>query len=221
MKSKNGNVNCWGNPYKLIPKQQLFIEDLDHSFVGIGGGMGNGKTFALCRKAILMCERYSDIRCLLAGYSYENIRKIMIPVFAQALCGEYAKESDINSHPMVEEYLYSPMIIKMKNGSSIRFFRLKNLSCTSIVVKWVGIDDAHEISYEQFIMMYLRTRQEIIDPQTGKDIKSQIAITYDPSNHLYDHKHWIHKFFEDRDVEFVNNWGDNFYNYECFIEEVD
>lgn len=74
-----GGGTLWENTEKiLIPgkpneKQQLFFNSRT-KYTAYGGARGGGKSWALRRKLVAMCLRYSGLRCLLIRRSYPELR---------------------------------------------------------------------------------------------------------------------------------------------------
>ena len=56
------------------PKQQQFIDDLEHKFMAYGGARGGGKSWAVRVKAVLLCLMHAGIKVMIIRRTYPELR---------------------------------------------------------------------------------------------------------------------------------------------------
>ncbi len=113
-------------------------------FTAYGGARGGGKSWALRRKLVAMCLKYSGIRCLIIRRSYAELRSNHLTPFMR----EYG---EIFTYNALEK------AIGFENGSKIF---LGYLACDRDLLRYQGqeydviaIDEATQISEHQFMTL--------------------------------------------------------------------
>ncbi|NLE12172.1 MAG: hypothetical protein GX628_00690 [Clostridiales bacterium] len=136
-----------GNPAGLIelrgapnPRQALFFRSTAR-YTAYGGARGGGKSWALRRKLVLMCERYPGLACLLVRRTYAELESNHIRPLRRELEG-YA------------EYSESKKLLAFPNGS---YIQLGYLGCDSHADRYQGmeydviaLDEATQFSERHF-----------------------------------------------------------------------
>ena len=121
-------------------RQKLFFASRTR-FTAYGGARGGGKSWALRRKLVAMCLRYSGIKCLLVRRTYDELKSNhVIPM--------------LREYGAVIEYSEGNKSLNFSNGSKIF---LGYCSCDRDVLRYQGqeydviaIDEATQISEYQF-----------------------------------------------------------------------
>ena len=130
-----------------MPKQLSFI--LSDKFKSIlSGGFGNGKTEALCWRAILLSLLYPNALGLIGRATYPELRDSTIRSFMEVCPPELILEYKKNEHMFI-----------MQNGANIVFRAFDDpRKILSMNLGWVGIDQIEEISEELFLQILGRLR---------------------------------------------------------------
>lgn len=88
-------------------KQKLFLKD-KHRYVAYGGARGGGKSWAVQRKAILLCFKHAGIKILIVRRTYAELLNNHINVMNSLLAG-------------IARYNKSDKMFTFPNGSTIKF----------------------------------------------------------------------------------------------------
>lgn len=127
---------------KGIPneRQRLFFASRTR-FTAYGGARGGGKSWALRRKLVAMCLRYSGIRCLLIRRTYDELKSNHVIPF-------------LREYGALMEYSEGNKSLNFSNGSKIF---LGYCSCDRDVLRYQGqeydviaVDEATQLSEYQF-----------------------------------------------------------------------
>lgn len=215
----------WGEIFSLKWNQKFFVFDFFHPYVGMGGGWANGKTYALCYKALLVARVVPGIPILLGQITEAMLIRALIPEFARALCGSRASMDSIDEHPSVKSFSRKNLQVVFHNGSSVTFIavgernkglvQVEKLQSTSY--GWIGLDQADNMFEGVFDYLQGRNRFRNVARHVNSngdiceyEFKNQIAITYNPEGFT----HWIYKRFLKKDEEIIGSLGHYYKTYE-------
>lgn len=131
------NVSLLGSPQK----KQLEFFMAHTKYVAYGGARGGGKSWALRRKLVLMCARFSGISVLLLRRTYAELRDNHIRVL----------EGELKD---IARYTDTRKTFDFPNGSRIRLGYMDSESDTSQYqgqeYDIIGIDEATQLTEYQF-----------------------------------------------------------------------
>ena len=169
-------------------RQKQFFDSRTR-YTAYGGSRGGGKSWALRRKLVGLCLRYSGIRCLLIRRSYAELKANHV----QPLLAEYGK---LLVYRESEKCLYFP------NGSSIA---LGYCACARDCLRYQGqeydviaIDEATQLSDYQFSVFKACLRGV-------KDVPRRMYLTCNPGG--IGHA-WVKRLFVDRNFRTDENPND-------------
>ena len=133
--------------YDKMPKQLDFILD-DHFQTALYGGLGNGKTDAMCYKALLLALLYPTALGLIGRKTYPELKDSTIRSFFKVCPEELIATWDRNNHTL-----------KLKNGAEIIFRAFDDPDkVKSINLGWFAIDQLEEISEDLYLTLLGRLR---------------------------------------------------------------
>ena len=161
------------------PKQKQFFQSRAR-YTAYGGARGGGKSWALRRKLLAMCLRYSGIRCLIVRRTYDELRSNHVMPF-------------LKEYGALVNYSEADKILRFSNGSSIS---LGYCSCDRDVLRYQGqeydvvaIDEATQISEYQFSIFKACLRGTGAFPR-------RMYLTCNPGGIGHT---WVKRLFIDRD----------------------
>lgn len=137
--------------YHLMPKQKAWV--LNNKFQSIlSGGFGNGKTSALCYRALAISMKYPKTLGLIGRATYPELRDSTIRSFL----------SIANQYKLVKNYQQQQSLVTLVNGSEVVFRALDDpMKIKSMNLAYFGIDQIEETTEE----MYLELLGRLRDPQ--------------------------------------------------------
>ncbi len=160
------------------PKQAEFFRAKTR-FVAYGGARGGGKSWALRRKALLLCLQYPGIRVLLIRRTYPELRENHVLPLQRELSG-------------LAEYKETAKCFVFSNGSRIQ---LGYCDKESDVLRYQGqefdilcIDEATQLSEQQFAALTMVVRGV-------NDFPKRVYLTCNPGGIGH---HWVKRLFIDR-----------------------
>lgn len=143
----------------LNPYQRLFV-DSPQQYVGLFGGVGNGKTYAACLKIIELATNYQDNLCLVGRLTYPELRDSTREVFLRVLAEIYPKEAYV--------FNKSENSVKFWNKSVVIFRHLDDFAnLLSMNLGAFYLDQAEEIDEEVFLTLQSRLRRSGIPKLKG------------------------------------------------------
>lgn len=158
-------------------------------YIAYGGARGGGKSWALRRKLILLCLRYSGLRCLLVRRTYPELRSNHL----SPLLAEYGK---------ILTYSERDKTLSLENGSTIT---LGFCAAERDALRYQGqeydiiaIDEATQLSEYQFSIFKACLRGTA-------EVPRRIYLTCNPGG--VGHA-WVKRLFVDRDFRDGENPGD-------------
>lgn len=176
----------------LLKHQQLFVNALEQ-YVGLFGGVGNGKTWVACVKMLELMTRQPNNLGLVGRLTYPELRDSTREVFLTA-----TKE-------LIPENAYkfnrSDNQITFKNGSVVIFRHLDEpANILSMNLGAFYIDQAEEIDEDVFLILQSRLRRQKIKVLKG-------LVTGNPKG-----MNWIYYKFGLDNANGNTNWPhNNFY----------
>lgn len=133
--------------YKRMPKNLEFIcSDAFQSY--FFGGFANGKTEALCQRAILLASMFPKALGLIGRATYPELRDSTTRSFF-----------DVCPAEMIASYHKQNNMITLKNGAEILFRAFDDpRKILSMNLGWFGIDQIEELTEELFLQLLGRLR---------------------------------------------------------------
>lgn len=172
---------------KLNEHQALFF-DASEQYVGLFGGVGNGKTFSGCLRIIELASREANNLCLVGRLTYPELRDSTKEVFMDVLNRLY--HTSMYSHNKAENS------ITLANKSTIIFRHLDNNA--ALLGPNLGafyIDQAEEVDEDAFLTLQSRLRRPGI-----KNLKG--LITGNPQGH-----NWVYYKFGMNESDGSDNYA--------------
>lgn len=180
------------NVRTLNPHQVQFV-DAEEQYVGLFGGVGNGKTYVACIKTISLATKYPNNLVLVGRQTYPELRDSTREVFLSALADFYPPEA----------YTFNKAenSIVFWNKSQVIFRHLdqwKNL--LSMNLGGFYIDQAEEVDEDAFLTLQSRLRRQNIPELKG-------LVTGNPNGY-----NWVYFKFGMDQAGGSSNWryGDNY-----------
>ncbi len=176
----------------LNPFQRSFV-DAKEQYVGLFGGVGNGKTFGACLKIIELSTMYPNNLCLVGRLTYPELRDSTREVFLTVLKKIYP--STAFTFNKAENSL------TFWNGSTVIFRHLDDFAnLLSMNLGAFYLDQAEEIDEEVFLTLQSRLRRQGIPKLKG-------LVTGNPKGF-----NWIYYRFGMDHANDAENWkhGDNY-----------
>lgn len=168
----------WGRPN---PKQAEFFESTAR-FTAYGGARGGGKSWAVRKKAALLCINYANIRVLLLRRSYGELRENHILPLQQDLAG-------------IARYNETQKTFSFSNGARLRFGYCNS---EGDLMRYQGqeydvvfIDEATQFSERQFRMLAASVRG-------ANALPKRVYLTCNPGGVGHD---WVKRLFISRDYK--------------------
>jgi len=216
-KKKALNIGDYGEIYALKDTQKNFVYDFSHPFVAMGGGWANGKTYALCRKVILLADLIPGIKIMMLQVTERQIKISLLPEFVHALMGNFATSDDLNSDPRVKRWSKGDLILEFVNGSRVDFMAFGEAShgvaqankMLSATYGAIAADQADQMNEETFFSLRGRNRQKLVDAK-GNPLWNFFMITYNPEAY----SHWIYQTYVKKSPEKIGTIGHLYKTYE-------
>lgn len=151
--------------YEPLPKGRVFHNacyNAAYDTVLYVGAFGSGKTLSLVQQFADMAASYPGTRYLVVRKRYTDLRDTTLVTFQESV------------DPRLYSYNKSEHEATFVNGSKILFRGLDKMrKVGSLEVACVGIDEAYELTYDEFKMLKARARQKGAPPEiAGKIIMS-------------------------------------------------
>ncbi len=176
----------------LNPHQEKFV-DADEPYIGLFGGVGNGKTWAACMKSIELLTQYPNNLGLVGRLTYPELRDSTKEVFMSCLAELYP--------PGAYSHNKSENSVTFWNKSSVIFRHLDDQG--ALLGPNLGfwyIDQAEEVDEEAFKMLKSRLRRPKIGELKG-------MITGNPKGH-----DWVYYAFGMERAKGSQDWkGDEYH----------
>lgn len=144
----------------IFNEYQLIFGAAKEQYVGLFGGVGNGKTFAACHKIIDLALNYPDNLCLVGRLTYPELRDSTREMFLKCL----ASRCDPKSYTFNK----SENSIAFWNKSVVIFRHLDDFAnLLSMNLGAFYLDQAEEIDEEVFLTLQSRLRRSGIPKLKG------------------------------------------------------
>lgn len=143
----------------LNPYQRAFVDSREQ-YVGLFGGVGNGKTYAACLMILELATLYPNNLCLVGRLTYPELRDSTREVFLQVLAQLYPPEA----------YTFNKAenAITFWNKSVVIFRHLDDFAnLLSMNLGAFYLDQAEEIDEEVFLTLQSRLRRSGIPRLKG------------------------------------------------------
>lgn len=179
--------------YQPFAKQREFHSSRSR-YKLYGGGMGGGKTYALCAEVIMLLSEYAGNRGVIVRKTMTNLRRTTMVTFFK-LCPEELIRS-YNQMTGVVEFVNGSVLLFMDADVSkdIELNKLKGLE-----IGFFGIEEANEVSERVFQILTTRLRWKL---PNGTEPLYFGLLTSNPETS------WVKKRFIDKfhhDHEFVSS----------------
>lgn len=160
---------------ELGPHQLAFM-GAEEKFVGLFGGVGNGKTFVGCMKAIEASTAYPNNHFLVGRKTYPELRDSTREVFMGLLRELYPPEA--------YKFRSQDNTVTFWNGSVVSFRHLDAPEAIlSMNLGGFYIDQAEEVDEDAFLTLSSRLRRAGVEKRQG-------YVTGNPAGH-----NWVYKLF--------------------------
>jgi len=145
---------------KTLKKHQISFVDAQEQYVGLFGGVGNGKTYIACLKVIELATKYPKNLCLVGRLTYPELRDSTREVFLSALAECYPPEAyTLNK---------SENSVTFWNESVVIFRHLdETANILSMNLGAFYIDQAEEVDEDVFLILQSRLRRQGIKELKG------------------------------------------------------
>lgn len=147
-------------PKRILNPHQIAFVDAPEQYVGLFGGVGNGKTYIACLKIIELATKYPKNLCLVGRQTYPELRDSTREVFLGALAQLYPESA--------YTFNKSENSLTFWNGSQVIFRHLdewKNLLSMNLGAFY--IDQAEEVDEDAFLTLQSRLRRQGIPDLKG------------------------------------------------------
>lgn len=123
------------------------------------GGVGSGKTVALCLRAYLLCYKYPGNRGMLSRYSYDEIRDSLLPTFIQTIPKEVMLNPDVLTRKDIASQVLLVRSSDPDRPSEILFRNLEDPNkFESLELGFFGISQANDPKVSQRMWQTLEGR---------------------------------------------------------------
>jgi len=167
--------------------------DAKEQYVGLFGGVGNGKTWVACGKILELATKYPNNLCLVGRLTYPELRDSTREVFLQVLNIFYPSTA--------YKFNKAENSIVFWNGSSVIFRHLdewRNLLSMNLGAFY--IDQAEEVDEECFLTLKSRLRRQNIPELKG-------LVTGNPKGH-----NWTYYAFGMENSQGADNYSHDKYH---------
>lgn len=143
--------------------KQLIFRDAPHKYKLFGGGVGGGKTVALCAEALRFSMMYAGNRGFLGRHEGEALRRTTLVTMFSLI----AEIEDTIHAKIVQAHNQTKREIVLINGSLIMYGGLGGREdqdrIKSLEIGWFAVDEASETNYEVNKMLKARLRWQLAD----------------------------------------------------------
>lgn len=165
--------------YKLLDPHQVKFVNSESKFLLNSGGVGSGKTFSLCLKALKIILRYPRIFGLIGAQTYPLLRDTTLREFL-----------NIVPPHIIAQYNKSEQHFTFKNGSEVIFRSFDDPNkLKSLNLGFCAIEEVTDIPEEIFKMLRTRMRQN--------DMPGCIFGATNPGTF----GNWVYRYFIDKDTK--------------------
>lgn len=144
---------------KLNPFQRLFV-DAPQQYVGLFGGVGNGKTYVACLKILELATKYPENLCLVGRLTYPELRDSTREVFLKVLSSLYPPEAYTFNKAENQVTLWNKSVIIFRHLDDYANLLSMNLGA-------FYLDQAEEIDEDVFLTLQSRLRRSGIPKLKG------------------------------------------------------
>lgn len=175
MQTTRKTTKAMSKTLKLHTHQRLFLTAKE-KFVGLFGGLGNGKTLAGCAKILELATTYPNNLCLVGRLTYPELRDSTREVFMNLLRMCYPETA--------YKFNTQENSVTLWNDSKVIFRHLDNpANLLSMNLGAFYIDQAEEVDEDAFKTLQGRLRRQNIPDLKG-------LVTGNPAGH-----NWVYERF--------------------------
>lgn len=165
-----------------MPAQKAFMESTDRELL-YSGAFGAGKSRVLCEKGLFLSLAYPGNVGAILRKTLISLRKTTLITWDRYVCPP----------ELVKSFNQETMTTTLVNGSIIFWLGLDDeQKIGSLEAGWIGIDEAIELTEDDYIMLLGRLRLTSLKPSSGLQTKlpfRQIMSATNPSSDA----HWLYK----------------------------
>ncbi len=133
---------------KLLPKQKIFMESQAPELL-YSGAFGAGKSRIGCEKGLFLCLKYPGNVGAIIRKNFAHLRYSTMETFFRWVCPDQ----------FIQRFDKNTSTLYLKNGSRIYFMGIDQPSKVgSLEVGWIFVDEAVEVTEEDWIMLGGRLR---------------------------------------------------------------
>lgn len=180
---------------ELFPHQYDFVTDVEHRYIALRAGLGSGKSFAFCAKALHLaavnCEIVGDHVGIICEPTYPLITDVLIPTMEEVL--EYCDIEDYDvkktggTPEMRVEFATGVCTMKMRSAENFR--RLIGINAA-----WAGIDEMDTIDSKIQEAMWVRINARV----RKKGAIRQTFVTSTPEGYRFMNTFFVEKPLKDK-----------------------
>lgn len=161
----------------FLPKQREFMENVESEYLMYSSGYGSGKTRVLVSKVVFLSLRYPNNRIYICRKFLSNYK---LTTHKSLIEGDGDQPPALPPNYIVS-HNKTDRVIKLINGSEILYGGVDTENVKSLNISSVAVDEASEISYEEFLALSGRLRL------SGVPVRQFMCVTNpsSPTHHLY------------------------------------
>lgn len=175
---------------KLYKHQYEFVTDVDHRYIALRAGLGAGKTYAFCAKALhlaqLNCARIGDHVGIVCEPTYPLIKDVFIPTMEEVLehagIANYTLSKTGGTPEFTIKFPDGKCTIKMRSAENYR--RLIGINAA-----WAGIDEMDTMDTDLQKEMWVRINARI----RAKGSLKQTFVTSTPEGFTFMNHFFVEK----------------------------
>ncbi len=182
---------------ELFPHQYEFVTDLDHRYIALRAGLGAGKSFAFCAKALHLaaanCNVIGDHVGIICEPTYPLITDVLIPTMEEVM--EYCNIEDYDikktgGTPEIRvKFAMGTCTMKMRSAENFR--RLIGINAA-----WAGIDEMDTIDSKIQEAMWVRINARV----RRKGAIRQTFVTSTPEGYRFMNTFFVEKPQKDKEL---------------------
>lgn len=175
---------------QLFPHQYEFVTDLDHRYIALRAGLGAGKSFAFCAKALHLaavnCATIGDHVGIICEPTYPLINDVLIPSMEEVLefagIDDYTLTRTGGTPEFKVQFATGLATIKMRSAENYR--RLVGINAA-----WAGIDEMDTMDTKLQEEMWVRVNARV----RKKGAIKQTFVTSTPEGHKFMNEVFVEK----------------------------
>jgi len=174
----------------LFPHQYDFVTDSHHRYIALRAGLGAGKTFAFCAKALFLadlnCQRIGDHIGIVCEPTYPLIKDVFIPTMEEVLdimgIDDYSLNQSGGNPEFKIHFATGTCTIKMRSAENYK-------RMIGINAAWAGIDEMDTMETSLQEAMWVRVNSRL----RAKGALKQTFVTSTPEGFRFMNHFFVEK----------------------------